>query len=93
MAEAEGLDKIFKAAGFDWREPGCSMCLAMNPDKLKPGRALRLDFEPQFRGPPRLSRPYASGLTGDGDGGGDCGQVCRRARLALTKIRTQKGPP
>ncbi|MDO8875144.1 MAG: aconitase family protein, partial [Pseudolabrys sp.] len=36
QAEAEGLDKIFKAAGFDWREPGCSMCLAMNPDKLKP---------------------------------------------------------
>jgi 3-isopropylmalate/(R)-2-methylmalate dehydratase large subunit len=36
QAEAEGLDKIFVAAGFDWREPGCSMCLAMNPDKLLP---------------------------------------------------------
>jgi len=36
QAEAEGLDKIFKAAGFDWREPGCSMCLGMNPDRLKP---------------------------------------------------------
>jgi 3-isopropylmalate/(R)-2-methylmalate dehydratase large subunit len=36
QAEAEGLDNIFKAAGFDWREPGCSMCLAMNADKLKP---------------------------------------------------------
>jgi len=36
QAEAEGLDKIFKEAGFEWREPGCSMCLAMNPDKLKP---------------------------------------------------------
>jgi 3-isopropylmalate/(R)-2-methylmalate dehydratase large subunit len=36
QAEAEGLDKVFKAAGFEWREPGCSMCLAMNPDKLKP---------------------------------------------------------
>ncbi|MGQ4273668.1 3-isopropylmalate dehydratase large subunit [Terrihabitans sp. B22-R8] len=36
QAESEGLDKIFKAAGFDWREPGCSMCLAMNPDKLRP---------------------------------------------------------
>jgi 3-isopropylmalate/(R)-2-methylmalate dehydratase large subunit len=34
-AEAEGLDKIFLAAGFEWREPGCSMCLAMNPDKLQ----------------------------------------------------------
>jgi 3-isopropylmalate/(R)-2-methylmalate dehydratase large subunit len=36
QAEAEGLDQIFKAAGFDWREPGCSMCLGMNPDQLKP---------------------------------------------------------
>ena len=36
QAEAEGLDKIFIKAGFEWREPGCSMCLAMNPDKLKP---------------------------------------------------------
>src|SRR5689334_2344437 len=37
QAEAEGLDKIFIKAGFEWREPGCSMCLAMNPDKLSPG--------------------------------------------------------
>jgi 3-isopropylmalate/(R)-2-methylmalate dehydratase large subunit len=36
QAEAEGLDRIFIKAGFDWREPGCSMCLAMNPDKLNP---------------------------------------------------------
>ena len=36
QAEQEGLDKIFKDSGFDWREPGCSMCLAMNADKLKP---------------------------------------------------------
>ncbi len=36
QAEAEGLDKIFIKAGFEWREPGCSMCLAMNPDKLRP---------------------------------------------------------
>ncbi|MFK7902103.1 MAG: 3-isopropylmalate dehydratase large subunit, partial [Nitratireductor sp.] len=36
MAEAEGLDKIIKEAGFEWREPGCSMCLAMNDDRLKP---------------------------------------------------------
>ncbi|MBY0520926.1 MAG: 3-isopropylmalate dehydratase large subunit, partial [Sphingomonas sp.] len=37
QAEAEGLDAIFKAAGFDWREPGCSMCLGMNPDKVPAG--------------------------------------------------------
>ena len=36
QAEQEGLDKVFKDSGFDWREPGCSMCLAMNADKLKP---------------------------------------------------------
>lgn len=37
QAESEGLDKVFEAAGFEWREPGCSMCLAMNADKLQPG--------------------------------------------------------
>jgi 3-isopropylmalate/(R)-2-methylmalate dehydratase large subunit len=37
QAEAEGLDQVFKAAGFEWREPGCSMCLAMNADRLEPG--------------------------------------------------------
>jgi 3-isopropylmalate/(R)-2-methylmalate dehydratase large subunit len=37
QAEAEGLDRIFTAAGFEWREPGCSMCLAMNADRLQPG--------------------------------------------------------
>src|SRR4029453_1577472 len=38
QAEDEGLDEIFLAAGFEWREPGCSMCLAMNPDKVAPGQ-------------------------------------------------------
>jgi 3-isopropylmalate/(R)-2-methylmalate dehydratase large subunit len=37
QAEAEGLDRIFREAGFEWREPGCSMCLGMNPDKVGPG--------------------------------------------------------
>ena len=37
QAEQEGLDKIFIEAGFEWREPGCSMCLAMNDDRLAPG--------------------------------------------------------
>ncbi len=37
QAEEEGLDRIFTEAGFEWREPGCSMCLAMNPDKVPPG--------------------------------------------------------
>jgi 3-isopropylmalate/(R)-2-methylmalate dehydratase large subunit len=38
QAEAEGLDEIFKSAGADWRESGCSMCLAMNGDQLEPGQ-------------------------------------------------------
>ncbi len=37
QAEREGLDRIFRDAGFEWREPGCSMCLAMNADRLEPG--------------------------------------------------------
>ena len=50
QAEAEGLDKIFSAAGFDWREPGCSMCLAMNPDKLKPGERCASTSNRNFEG-------------------------------------------
>ena len=50
QAEAEGLDKIFKAAGFDWREPGCPMCLAMNPDKLKPGERCASTSNRNFEG-------------------------------------------
>jgi 3-isopropylmalate/(R)-2-methylmalate dehydratase large subunit len=50
QAEAEGLDKIFAAAGFDWREPGCSMCLAMNPDKLQPGERCASTSNRNFEG-------------------------------------------
>ncbi len=50
QAEAEGLDKIFVAAGFDWREPGCSMCLAMNPDKLLPGERCASTSNRNFEG-------------------------------------------
>ncbi|MBL8779177.1 MAG: 3-isopropylmalate dehydratase large subunit [Acidimicrobiales bacterium] len=50
QAEAEGLDKIFTAAGFDWREPGCSMCLAMNPDKLAPGERAASTSNRNFEG-------------------------------------------
>ena len=49
-AEAEGLDKIFLAAGFEWREPGCSMCLAMNPDKLLPGERCASTSNRNFEG-------------------------------------------
>jgi 3-isopropylmalate/(R)-2-methylmalate dehydratase large subunit len=50
QAEAEGLDKLFVAAGFDWREPGCSMCLAMNPDKLAPGERCASTSNRNFEG-------------------------------------------
>src|SRR5579863_5901874 len=50
QAEAEGLDKIFLAAGFEWREPGCSMCLAMNPDKLAPGERCASTSNRNFEG-------------------------------------------
>ena len=50
QAEAEGLDKIFLAAGFEWREPGCSMCLAMNPDRLAPGERCASTSNRNFEG-------------------------------------------
>ena len=50
QAEQEGLDKIFVTAGFEWREPGCSMCLAMNPDKLMPGERCASTSNRNFEG-------------------------------------------
>ncbi|SOV09477.1 3-isopropylmalate dehydratase [Ustilago sp. UG-2017a] len=50
QAEAEGLDKIFQAAGFDWREAGCSMCLGMNPDQLAPGERCASTSNRNFEG-------------------------------------------
>ncbi|HEY2998730.1 MAG TPA: 3-isopropylmalate dehydratase large subunit [Acidimicrobiales bacterium] len=50
QAEAEGLDTVLTAAGFDWREPGCSMCLAMNPDKLAPGERAASTSNRNFEG-------------------------------------------
>jgi 3-isopropylmalate/(R)-2-methylmalate dehydratase large subunit len=50
QAEEEGLDKIFLAAGFEWREPGCSMCLAMNADRLEPGERCASTSNRNFEG-------------------------------------------
>lgn len=50
QAEAEGLDAIFKAAGFEWREPGCSMCLGMNDDRLRPGERCASTSNRNFEG-------------------------------------------
>ena len=50
QAEEEGLDRIFRAAGFEWREPGCSMCLGMNPDILAPGERCASTSNRNFEG-------------------------------------------
>jgi 3-isopropylmalate/(R)-2-methylmalate dehydratase large subunit len=50
QAESEGLDDVFRAAGFDWREPGCSMCLGMNPDRLAPGERCASTSNRNFEG-------------------------------------------
>jgi len=50
QAEAEGLDRVFKDAGFEWREPGCSMCLAMNADRLEPGERCASTSNRNFEG-------------------------------------------
>ena len=62
------------------------------PRQAQAGRALRLDLEPQLRRPPGLSRPHASGVAGDGGGGGDRGTFRRRARVALTNDNATKRP-
>ena len=49
-SEAEGLDKVLIEAGFEWREPGCSMCLAMNADKLQPGEHCASTSNRNFEG-------------------------------------------
>jgi 3-isopropylmalate/(R)-2-methylmalate dehydratase large subunit len=50
QAESEGLDRIFKDAGFEWRAAGCSMCLGMNPDKLRPGERCASTSNRNFEG-------------------------------------------
>ena len=72
-AEKEGLDKIFREAGFEWRDSGCSMCIGMNDDVLPSGERSASDIEPEFRGTARKRQPHASGKSGDGGRGGDRG--------------------
>ena len=87
QAEAEGLDKIFMEAGFEWREPGCSMCLAMNPDQLKPGERCastsNRNFEGRqgFKGRTHLVSPAMAAAAAI------AGQVRRHPRVALSVLR------
>jgi hypothetical protein len=93
QAEAEGLDKVFTDAGLEWREPGCSACLGMNPDKVPPGERCASTSKPQLRRPPGPWRADASGQPGDGGRGGGDGQADRRARACrLIRERTRSRP-
>jgi len=65
QAEMEGLDLIFRQAGFDWRESGCSMCLGMNPTSFSRG-AVRVDFKSKLRGPSGSRRPHSFSKPCDG---------------------------
>ena len=81
QAEEEGLDEVFRGAGFEWRAAGCSMCLGMNPDILDRGRALRVDLEPELRGPAGQGRADPPGQPEDGGRGRDRGAVRRHQEL------------
>ena len=85
QAEAEGLDAIFIDAGFEWRAAGCSMCLGMNPDILAPGRALRLDLQPELRGPPGPRRAHAPRQPADGRRRSDRRALRRRPHARLER--------
>ena len=61
QAEQEGLDAIFTAAGAEWRQAGCSMCLGMNPDQLAPGERSASHVQPQLRGTPGQGRTHPPG--------------------------------
>ena len=84
QAEREGLDRVFMAAGFEWREPGCSMCLAMNEDRLEPASAAHRP-RTAFRRQAGHRRPHASGQSGDGCRRGDRRAFRRRASTFLSR--------
>ena len=79
QAEREGLDEIFRAAGAEWRESGCSMCIAMNGDQLTPGPVRDQHLEPQLRGPPGQGRPDVPRQPAHGGRLGDRGRGHRPA--------------
>src|SRR3546814_17007231 len=93
QAEAEGIDAVLRAAGFDWREPGCPMCVGMNPDRLQPGERCGATSNRNFEnrqgrgGRTHLMSPAlaaASAIAGciadstaEGRVGKECGSTCR----------------
>ena len=83
QAEAEGLDEVFRAAGFDWRGAGCSMCLGMNPDILKPGERCASTSNRNFEGRQGARRAHAPRQPRDGRRGRHRGPLRRHPRLEL----------
>ena len=84
QAEREGLHEIFMAAGFEWREPGCSMCLAMNADRLEPGERCASTSNRNFRGPPGCRWPHPPGHPRHGCRCGSPWSFCRCSHHRLT---------
>ncbi len=81
QAEKEGLDRIFLAAGFEWREPGCSMCLGMNPDIIAPGERCASTSNRNFEGRQGRRRTHTSCQPGDGRRSRHCRPLCRHSQL------------
>ena len=86
QAEAEGLDKVFVDAGFEWREPGCSMCLAMNDDRLKPEERCASTSNRNFEGSSGLQGPHTSCITCNGRSRSCSWPLCRYSRLEVIHI-------
>ena len=91
QAEREGLDRIFTAAGFEWREPGCSMCLGMNDDRLGPGERCASTSNRNFEGRQGTGRAHASREPDHGRRGGASPAIsstcARRADSGVTMRR------
>jgi 3-isopropylmalate/(R)-2-methylmalate dehydratase large subunit len=82
QAVAEGLDRIFADAGAEWRQSGCSMCLAMNPDKLTPGQRSASTSNRNFEGRQGARGPHPPGQPGHGGGRGGHRPLHRRPHPA-----------
>ncbi len=91
QAEAEGLDEIFRAAGFEWRGAGRSMCLGMNPDILAPGERCCLHLQPKLRGPSGPRRADPSDQPGDGRRRRDQRPSDRRQGAGMNPVRQVSG--
>ena len=98
QAEEEGLDRVFLDAGFQWRLPGCSMCLGMNPDKLRPGERCASTSNRNFEGRQGPGRADAPDESRDGGRRGDRRPHRRRAgggamREKFLSLTHGGGPP